>query len=192
MGPEMKHEPCRRYRFRFNSQCRMIYALTHTDPDRRQCSFRWNGCKSRSNPVSRTILQRPNPLWKWRNLFEDLALVVGAWPTLPAALRHEKGEQGGRPHFHFLIRALPSGANSSHFRMAAMSRWESLGGGMARIRRFDNQEYGGEKDAVCHVVKNLGGNAYELAKFEQDESDSVRLSPALLERLEHRSQKITV
>ena len=107
-------------------------------------------------------------------------------------LRHEKGEIGGRPHFHFLIRALPSGANTSHFRMAAMNRWESLGGGMARIRRFDNQEYGGEKDAVSYVLKNLGANAYELAKFEQDESDSIRLSPALLEHLTERSQKITV
>jgi hypothetical protein len=28
-------------------------------------------------------------------------------------LRHEKGELGGRPHFHFLIRALPPGANSN-------------------------------------------------------------------------------
>lgn len=107
-------------------------------------------------------------------------------------LRHEKGELGGRPHFHFLIRALPSGANTSHFRMAAMSRWESLGGGMARIRRFDNQQFGGEKDAVSYVLKNLGGNAYELAKFEQDEIDSVTPSPALLAMLEDRGKKITV
>jgi len=48
-------------------------------------------------------------------------------------LRHEKGELGDRPHFHFLIRALPPGANTRHFRLAAMSRWESIGGGMARI-----------------------------------------------------------
>ncbi len=85
-----------------------------------------------------------------------------------------------------------SGANYSHFRMAAMNRWELLGGGMARIRRFDNQQYGGEKDAVCYVLKNLGANAYELAKFEHDESDSVRLSPALLGMLQDMSQKITV
>lgn len=107
-------------------------------------------------------------------------------------LRHEKGELGGRPHFHFLIRALPHGANTSHFRMAAMNRWESLGGGMARIRRFDNQEHGGEKDAVCYVLKNLGGNAYELAKFEQDEFDSIRISDALIASLSERSQRITV
>jgi len=112
--------------------------------------------------------------------------------TTQWVLRHEKGEIGGRPHLHFLIRALPSSANTSHFRMAAMNRWELLGGGMARIRRFDNQTFGGEKDAVCYVLKNLGANAYELAKFEQDESDSIRLSPALLEHLTERSQKITV
>lgn len=107
-------------------------------------------------------------------------------------LRHEKGELGGRHHFHFLIRDLPPGANTSHFRMAAMNRWESLGGGMARIRRFDNAEHGGEGDAVSYVLKNLGANAYELAKFEQDEFDSIRISPALLGALVERSQRITV
>ncbi|GAT35261.1 hypothetical protein TSACC_3325 [Terrimicrobium sacchariphilum] len=107
-------------------------------------------------------------------------------------LRHEKGEIGGRPHFHFLIRALPPGANTSHYRMAAMSRWESLGGGMARIRRFDNAEHGGEKDAVSYVLKNLGANAYELAKFERDEFDSIRISDALIASLTERSQRITV
>jgi len=76
--------------------------------------------------------------------------------------------------------------------MAAMSRWESLGGGMARIRRFDNQAFGGEKDAVSYVLKNLGGDAYELAKFEQGEFDSIRISDALIASLSERSQRITI
>lgn len=76
--------------------------------------------------------------------------------------------------------------------MAAMNRWESIGGGMARIRRFDNAEHGGEKDAVCYVLKNLGANAYELAKFEQDGAEAVVISPALQEFLAARNRRVTV
>lgn len=106
-------------------------------------------------------------------------------------LRHEKGEVGERPHFHFLIRGLPKGANTRHFRLAAMNRWELLGGGMARIRWFDNVDHGGEKDAVGYVLKNLGANAYELGKFELEGTD-LKLSPALLLALQEKAKRITV
>jgi hypothetical protein len=107
-------------------------------------------------------------------------------------LRHEHGELNERPHFHFLIRGLPKGANTGHMRIAAMNRWEKLGGGMARIRPFADtfQDKSGRHGVVQYVMKSRGANAYELSKFELEESE-IRLSPALLEYLEARNQRIT-
>ena len=111
-------------------------------------------------------------------------------------LRHEKGELNERPHFHFLIRGLPPKMTGRHFRLAAMNRWEILGGGMARIRRFSdpNDPRTGRRSGestVNYVAGTLGANAYELSKFELDGTE-IRLSPALLEFLEERSKKVTV
>lgn len=106
-------------------------------------------------------------------------------------LRHERGEVGERPHFHCLIRGLPVGADIRPFRFAAMHRWEQLGGGMARIRSFDGLELMQSASFVGYTLKNLGANAYEIAKFELDGTD-VRLSPALLEYLAERSNLRTV
>lgn len=70
-----------------------------------------------------------------------------------------------------------------------MARWEALGGGMARIRRFDNEDHGGSQSAGQYILKNLGANAYELSKFELEESE-IRLSPAYLEFMEERNKRI--
>lgn len=99
-------------------------------------------------------------------------------------LRHEKGEIGERPHFHFLIRGLKQGVTNRHFRFQAMTEWENLGGGIARIRRFDDSQNG-----VGYVLKNLGANAYELGKFELDDIESVRMSPALVDALASRQAR---
>lgn len=102
-------------------------------------------------------------------------------------LRHERGEVGDRPHFHFLIRGLPRSMTGRHYRLAAMERWEALGGGMARIRRFDETQAG-----VAYTLKNLGANAYEMSKFALNDPEAVTLSPALLEALAKRQASVSV
>lgn len=93
-------------------------------------------------------------------------------------LREEEGESFGRVHFHFLLAGLERrDANPSNcFRL--MARWEQLGGGMARVSRFDPR-----LNAGSYLLKNLGdfddsslgGGAYESAKFG---SDACRLTIA--------------
>lgn len=63
---------------------------------------------------------------------------------------------------------------------------------MVQIPGIDNPQFGGEKDALCDVLKNLGANAYEVAKFEQDEINSVKLSPSPLAIFKDQGKKITV
>ncbi len=103
-----------------------------------------------------------------------------AFPEVLWCLRMESGEQFGRRHFHFLIAGLPT---HTGFRFMVMHKWESIGGGMARIRRFDPTLNG-----VGYVVKCLTdeskwdtdrANEYELAKFARM-SCELTLSKSLL------------
>jgi len=52
-------------------------------------------------------------------------------------LRRENGEALGRLHFHFVIGGLPARYVSQVTCFSLMNKWESLGGGMARVREYD-------------------------------------------------------
>ena len=88
------------------------------------------------------------------------------FPFLLWCLRQERGESGGRRHFHFLL----AGAHETLVNLTTcfwlMDKWEKLGGGMARIHVFDSR-----LNAGSYILKrsgfdeSIGGDAYESAKF---------------------------
>ncbi len=84
-------------------------------------------------------------------------------------LRLESGERTGRRHLHALIAGLPAYVITPRTCLATMSKWELLGGGMARIRVYD-----ATLDGADYILKGLeqaygkcreGANFYEFTKF---------------------------
>lgn len=91
------------------------------------------------------------------------------FPTLPWCLRQESGELTSRRHFHALIGGLPSKAVTLQTSFACMHAWESVGGGMARVRLFDQRLNG--VDYVTKCLDMSGADTYESAKFGSKSSD---------------------
>ena len=88
------------------------------------------------------------------------------FPRLPWCLRQERGEIGGRRHFHFLLTGLPPNAASVKTCMTLKTRWEQLGGGFARVSEFNPQLNGVDYLTKCLGHESLsGGDCYESAKF---------------------------
>lgn len=93
------------------------------------------------------------------------------WHRLGWLARGELGEVGGRHHFHILICGLPARRVNPSECFWQMNLWETLGGGMARVRMFSARSTG-----VEYVLKGLedapssrdGANAYELSKFDAE------------------------
>jgi len=94
------------------------------------------------------------------------------FPCLLWLAREERGELGGRYHFHILLSGLPSTRTNRTECFALKSIWTGLGGGFADVRLFDTGLPG-----VSYVMKGLAewskvhANAYELSKFTEDEKD---------------------
>jgi len=82
------------------------------------------------------------------------------------ALRGELGERNSHFHFHAVIGGLPNHWRNETTCFFLMQGWESLGGGMARVRVFNPG-----LDGLDYMLKDLesatnhGGNLYELTKF---------------------------
>jgi hypothetical protein len=96
--------------------------------------------------------------------FRQLAKTLHLhFPRLPWCRREELGDLLGRRHYHFLLTGLPAravGLSTCFFLMAA---WEKIGGGMARVRLYDQAQ-----DGLEYVTKCLsGGDAYETSKFAE-------------------------
>jgi hypothetical protein len=113
------------------------------------------------------------------------ALVRSAcrWHKIPFrkcvwVLRQEHGEIGGRLHFHFLIAGLPLYAVQVATAMSIKAQWQELGGGMARVRKFDSREQGLEYLLKDLNVTNAGANLYEVTKFSYS-ADEVMLSNSI-------------
>lgn len=87
-------------------------------------------------------------------------------------LRIEKGEVGGRIHFHFLMAGLPSSAVKVSTCFSMMRQWNRKRGGFARVSVFDPILNGGD-----YILKNLeytdGGKMYETAKFNSEDSSLI-------------------
>jgi len=109
---------------------------------------------------------------------------LGIWfPKLAWAVRSEHGGLGGRFHFHALIAGVP-GLVDRALCLRSMNTWEGCGGGMARVRPFDDSLPG-----VSYVLKGIsdcsGRSGYELARFGN--VGEVTLSLALMAATSGRS-----
>jgi len=100
------------------------------------------------------------------------------------ALRGELGEQGGKFHFHALISGLPNHWQNETTCFFLKNSWESLGGGMSRVRVYQE-----DLDGLDYILKDLeasvahGGNLYELTKFGG--TTHVTLSNSLVSRIRY-------
>ena len=122
--------------------------------------------------------KRMNMYYHWLRLVEK-SMGLPKSNRSHWALRSEFGELEGRAHFHALLR-VPEGENNPGRRFEAMAIWEKIGGGMARIRAWHDDDSKG--DALGYVFKggkNHGANLYEMNKFALQECDCVRISPGL-------------
>lgn len=74
--------------------------------------------------------------------------------------RTEHGEVGGRLHFHCLIGRLPQRSVHPGMCFKMMRLWEGVGGGYARVRKFNS-----EVEGPGYLLKGLSGeDAYESSK----------------------------
>jgi len=117
------------------------------------------------------------------SMFFALVRCLCRWHKVPFrkcvwALRQEPGEIGGRLHFHFLIAGLPPYAVQVATCMSIKAQWETLGGGMARVREYDSRKQGLEYTLKCLNVTNGGANLYEVGKFSHS-ADEVMLSNSI-------------
>ena len=116
-------------------------------------------------------------------MFFALVRCLCRWHKVPFrkcvwALRQEPGEITGRLHFHFLIAGLPLYAVQVATCMSVKAQWEKLGGGMARVRKYDSRRQGLEYTLKCLNVTNGGANLYEVGKFSHS-ADEVMLSNSI-------------
>jgi len=90
-------------------------------------------------------------------------------------LRHEKGEQGHRDHFHFLWAGMPARFVNQRTCLVLMAMAEGRGFGISRVRVFNRK-----LDGVDYVMKGLSAeNLYEVGKFEITEARTVTLAPGV-------------
>ena len=141
---------------------------------------------STSKPPIKAV--RYSMFFQWLRKFEK---TIKAKETI-YLLRHELGEMGSRPHFHFLM-VVPGTANSVTNRFKQMAAWEQLGGGFARIRAISNQnlatvflDYTTKPASRREGFSSTGADKYESSKFEQSDFQDLKLSPALLRFLADR------
>ena len=62
--------------------------------------------------------------------------------------------------------------------MSMKAQWEKLGGGMARVRKYDSRKQGLEYTVKCLNLTNRGANLYEVKKFSHS-VDEVMLSDSI-------------
>ena len=145
--------------------------LTHIQRHRWQFfgSMTWRACHLKAEGVRRKM--------QFEFLRKISSMSGVAWHQLEWVIREEFGEHTDRLHWHFLLNGLPPGMVRSSTCMFLMGFYEGIGGGMARIRTYDDR-----LSAASYMVKGLdggGANSYEVNKFGFAAADgSVMLIPA--------------
>jgi len=79
------------------------------------------------------------------------------------AVRQERGEIGGREHFHVLVGGLPEHRLTERLMSHCRAWWKQCGGGFSWVNA-----YNGSSEAVQYVLKGLGSveaTNYELRKI---------------------------
>jgi len=116
-------------------------------------------------------------------LIDEYGRSVGVpFRFLPWYLRGEKGEMTARRHYHYLLSGVPDTYVGTISCFAQMKIWESLGGGMARVRVFDSR-----LNAAGYILKvsgldettALGAENYESAKFGNRSTELIASKRAL-------------
>lgn len=112
------------------------------------------------------------------------------FPFLTWALRQERGEKFGRVHFHVLVGATRQEYCNPATCFWLMSKWEVLGGGIARVRLFDRRlsaaSYITKPDQYAAALD--GADVYESSKFG-DGASELMLSHRALEVASWRPRK---
>lgn len=104
---------------------------------------------------------------------------------LLTALRGEHGETGGRFHFHLLLGGTATQNEKSDCHRLAFLWKQVANGARDDFRPFDCSLAG-----AAYITKNLGGDSYELNKYER--AEAVTLSSSViryLRRLEQISER---
>ena len=121
------------------------------------------------NPLPRQDV-RYAMFYRWLRDVSKVSKVP--YGRLLMALRGERGEIGGRPHFHCLLGGVAT-CNIMTLRSQMMRSWKTVSGNAdADFRLYDRSLAGAD-----YICKCLGANAYEVNKFSLAEettlSDSV-------------------
>lgn len=107
----------------------------------------------------------PKQSTRWAEAYRHLhrigEIAQRPYSELRIALRYELGELNERPHFHYLIGELRSSNLHTVLHRAAYD-WHKSNGGHAEIRLYVPQ-----MDGEAYVDKTLGGNLYEVGKFNK-------------------------
>lgn len=104
--------------------------------------------------------------------------------------REERGEIGGRYHFHILLAGFPPSRINQVERFSLKSIWTSLGGGHADCRAFDSRLSGAQ-----YVLKGLEGwsqrnaNSFEMRRFNEEEDRSLIVAKACAEKWARRTKQ---
>ena len=89
-------------------------------------------------------------------------------------LRGEFGEHLGRFHYHYLLSGIPCRLVNLTTMFFLKDLWEKIGGGFARVRKFQP-----DLEGVDYVIKGLestsltGANQYEFGKFDGNASELI-------------------
>ena len=113
----------------------------------------------------------------WRFMRQVSWIVSRPYRELLIAVRHERGEIGGRQHFHFLLGGTEA-PNKLTLCFQLEHRWRmQTGAQQVRIRPYSPCGCAGEYLTKSCDWSWQGANAYEMAIFDQ--ADSVSLSRSI-------------
>jgi len=103
----------------------------------------------------------------WRHIRDACRLTGSRYTRLPVALRGERGELGGRFHFHYLLGGLLITKVTTLCYRLERAWTRQTGARSVSVRPYDHALAG-----VPYILKCLGGaNAYELSKFGSAETE---------------------
>lgn len=110
------------------------------------------------------------------------------WEEFLWVVREERGEFGGRYHFHALLAGFPPSRINNVERFSLRSIWNDVGGGYADVRAFDAKLRG-----ASYVLKGLEGwsrrnaNAFEAARFNEENDRELIVSKSALVKWARRT-----
>lgn len=103
----------------------------------------------------------------WRHIRYACRLSGSRYSRLLVALRGERGELGGRFHFHYLLGGLKATNVTTLCHRLERAWTRQTGARSVSVRPYDHALAG-----VPYILKCLGGaNAYELSKFGSAETE---------------------